>query len=364
MEDAQDKTTKEMEIDLLALAKKLWQARRFILKVLAAGFIAGLVIAFSIPKEYTATVILTPESQSTASGNMGSLAALAGVNLGNAKSEDALASPDLYPDVFRSTPFLRGLFNINVKDAKQGMDTTLYAYLKNHQKGAWWTHVLKAPDALTGIFSSGDPVSNVTVDNNSRVLSKKEMSVIEVLHSRLTVSSDKKTGVTTIEVTMQSPEIAAFLADSLISYFQSYIINYRTQKARKDLAYAEMLYEEAKADYYKTQANLAAFIDGNMNVVSAKFRTTQERLQNEANSAYTVYNQMAQQLQMAKVKVQDTTPVLTVIQPAIEPLSPSKPSKKMILAGILFLSFLAASVWIIRKDLWNLVVADNTRSYP
>ena len=76
------------------------------------------------------------------------------------------------------------------------------------------------------------------------------------------------------------------------------------------------MYIEAKENYYKSQRNLAAFIDANMNVVSAEFKTTQEKLQNEANLAYAIYNQMAQQLQMAKVKVQDTTPVFTIIEPA------------------------------------------------
>lgn len=352
MEEKQNNIAEEKEIDLLALANKIWTNKKFILKALGIGLFIGLIIAFSIPKEYTSTVILTPESKSTTSGNMGSLAALAGINLNSAIGEDALASPDLYPSVIKSTPFLRGLLHMKVTDSKENIDTTLYVYMIDHQYSAWWSCVLKAPGLLKGLFSSEKEGLNNEYKSNSRFISEKDQGVLNNLANRIIIGSDKKTGITTIEVMMQSPEISAYLADTITSYLQSYIIDYRTQKARKDLAFSEKLYEESKADYYKTQAILAAYVDGNMNVVSAKYRITQERLQSEATLAYSLYTQMAQQLQMTKVKVQDTMPVFTVIQPAVEPLFPSKPSKKMVIIGVLFFSIILSSLWILRKDLW------------
>lgn len=355
MEEKQNNIAEEKEIDLLALANKIWVNKTFILKALGVGLFIGLIVAFSIPKEYTTTVILTPESKSTTSGNMGSLAALAGINLNSAVGEDALASPELYPSVINSTPFLRGLLDIKVTDSKKNIDMTLYSYMSDYQSAAWWGYILKAPGLLKGLFASEKKGLNDGNKSNSRFISEEDQGVLSNLADRIIIGSDKKTGVTTIEVMMQSPEISAYLADTITSYLQSYIIDYRTQKARKDLAYSEKLYEESKADYYKTQATLAAYIDGNMNVVSAKYRTTQERLQNEASLAYTVYNQMAQQLQLAKVKVQDTTPVFTVIQPAVEPLFPAKPSKKLIIIFTLFLSCTSAIFWILKKDIWNII---------
>jgi capsular polysaccharide biosynthesis protein len=352
MEEKQNNIAEEKEIDLFALANKIWANKKFILKVLGVGIGIGLIVAFSIPKEYTTTVILTPESKPKISGNMGSLAALTGINLNSTVGEDALASPGLYPSVINSTPFLKGLLNIRVTDSKMNIDMTLYSYMNDYQSVAWWNYVLKAPGLLKALFSSEKESINDENKSNSRFISEEVQGVLSNLANRIIISSDKKTGVTTIGVMMQSPEISAYLADTVTSYLQSYIIDYRTQKARKDLAYSEKLYEESKANYYKTQATLATYIDGNMNVVSAKYRTTQERLQNEASIAYTVYNQMAQQLQLAKVKVQDTTPVFTVIQPAVEPLFPAKPSKKIILVGFLFLGFISSVVWILRKDLW------------
>ena len=88
------------------------------------------------------------------------------------------------------------------------------------------------------------------------------------------------------------------------------------------------------------------------NIILLSYRAEQERLQNEMSLAYNVYTQVAQQLQMAKAKVQEITPVYTVVQPATVPLRPSKPSKPMILIGFVFLAGVGSVGWILFiKDL-------------
>ena len=74
----------EQEIDLMELAQKLWAEKRMILKWCGIAALIGLIVAFSIPKEYSTTVKLAPEiSDSKAkAGGLGALASMAGVNLG------------------------------------------------------------------------------------------------------------------------------------------------------------------------------------------------------------------------------------------------------------------------------------------
>ena len=340
----------EVEIDLLELGRKLLDKKKFIIKCSIIGAVVGIIIAFSIPKEYTTTVVLTTGSGESAKGNMGALASMAGINLGGVQSEDVF-SPNLYPSVLNSTPFIQGLLDINVRDDVQGIDTSLYEYINKEQKSPWWSYIFKAPGAVIGIFSSKkDSTNNKAINNNPRFISQEEMSLIETIKNSYKVTTDKKTGITSIDVTSQSPKISAFLADTLTSYLQNYVIEQRTKKANTDLVNSEKLYEQSKKDYYKSQQNLAAFADANMNVISAKYKINQERLQNEASIAYSVYNQMAQQVQMNKIKVQDNTPVFTIIQPAIEPLFAEKPKKKVIVIALLFLSIVGSCGWILGKD--------------
>lgn len=339
----------EREIDLMDLGKKLWQKRKFILKISLVGLVVGIVVAFSIPKEYTTTVILAPESSSSSNtGSVGALAAMAGLNLGG--GDDSGISPELYPSIVHSTPFIVGLFDVRVNDADNKIDTTLYAYIKDYEKNTWWSKITGFPGAIIGFFVKRNTEEKSR--NNNLVLTKDQSDVFNNLKERLAVGVDKKTHIITLTSTMQDPLISALIADTLTSYLQSYIINYRTQKARQDLSFTEKLYTEAKKAYSEAQEKYAKYLDENQNVIMASYRVNQEKLLNETTLAYGVYNQMAQQLQLAKVKVQDTTPVYTIIQPSIIPLFPAKPNKKMIVIGFIFISIIGASFSVIAKDIF------------
>ena len=143
----------EDEIDLMAILNKLKASKRFIIKVSIIGFIAGIVIAFSIPKEYTTSVILAQSTASDKAGGLGALASMAGIDLQQSSGE---LSPVLYPDILASTPFMLGLFDIRVSDAEKEIDTTLYNYLLNHQKGAWCGYVMGAPAQVLALLRGSE----------------------------------------------------------------------------------------------------------------------------------------------------------------------------------------------------------------
>ena len=349
--DNMDKNTAEQEIDLIELAKKLWENRIFILKVCGIALIVGLVVAFSLPKEYTTTIVLVPEVNSPSGSGVGALMAIAGIDLNQNAGRDFF-SPDLYPEVMKSTPFLMGLFDVQVQDTERKINTSLFTYLKEGQKKVWWSYILNAPFNLLGLFSSKGNNDNFDKDPDDRIiaLSEQQKAILENLQNRIAISVNRKAGVVTLSSTMQSPVISAFIVDTITTYMQKYIIDYRTQKARQDLAFTEQLYNESQENYYIAQKNLSTYMDENMGIVSARYRNTQERLQNEANLTFGVYNQMAQQLQMARMKVQDTTPVYLIIQPAVVPLNPSSPRKAMTLIAFVFFVGIGACGWIFMKD--------------
>lgn len=346
-----DKNKEEVEIDLLELGKKLWDKKKFIIKYSIIGAVVGIVIAFSIPKEYTTTVIFTTDSKTSVGGNLGSLATLAGVNISNAPSGDAFASPDLYPDITQSTPFILDLSKVNIRVSDSDIDMPLSNYISDGQNNAWWSYIIGFPFYVKDkIFSAATNNESNESANYSFSISETELKMINNIRKRIYVETDKKSGITSVSITMQDPKVSAYIADTIIVCLESHIIEYRTKKARRDLEYAETLYDIAKLEYYNAQQKLAEFSDANRNVVSAQYRINQERLLNEVNLTYSIYNQTAQQLEIARIKVQDTTPVLAIIQPAIEPIYPS-PNKKMIVSILLLLATFSASLWSVRYEL-------------
>ena len=354
--NAPDMDTNEQEIDLIELAKRLWGERKFLFKCSGIAIVVGLVVAFSIPKEYSTTVMLAPETSdpSKKMGNLGGLAAMAGINLGASVGSDAI-SPDLYPDVVQSIPFLLELFPVQVESEKGDYSSTLYKYMDEDQKSAWWSYVIKAPFKLLSVVK--DLFSNEEEKNimglSSFHLTEEQSDVIEDLQERISASVDKKTSVITVSVQMQDPLISANITQIVLEKLQGYITNYRTQKVKQDLEFTEKVFSEARESYYKAQRAYAAFEDANKNIISASYRTEQERLKNEMTLTFNVYNTLAQKLEQDKLRVQEQTPVYTIIQPATVPLKAASPKKPLILIGFVFLAIFGGIGYLFIKDLFK-----------
>lgn len=337
----------EKEIDLLELAAKLWNERRKLITWCVCGAVIGLVVAFSIPREYDTAVKLAPEANDTkaTSGGLSALASMAGFSTGGTSGVDALY-PQLYPDVVSSVPFTTALFDVNVTTKDGGDNFTVREYMEEEISAPWWSTVMGFPFKLLGMLvSQEEEEDGKKVDNFQ--LSPKEAHLVEALNRRISASVDQKTSVVTISVQMQDPLVSAILADTVVSRLQDYITAYRTNKARQDLRYAETLNEEAKQEYYKAQKKYAEYLDRNQSLAFQSAQITRDRLENESNLAFNLYNQTAQQVQKAKAKVQETTPVYAVVTPATVPVKATSPRKAMILIGFTFLAFVACAAWIL-----------------
>ena len=337
----------EGTIDLLEIAANLWANRKKLIIWSVCGAVIGLVVAFSIPREYTTTVKLAPEANDnkSAAGGLGALASMAG--LSSTTSGSDAVYPMLYPDVVGSVPFLTSLFDVEVETADDDpRKITVEQYLEEDTSSPWWSAIMGAPFKLLGMLTSKDEAEDPNHKLNNFRLTKEEDKLVKALSERVTASVDTKTSVVTVDVTMQDPVVSAILADTVVSRLKEFVTDYRTSKARHDLEYAEMLNEDARQKYYQAQQKYAAYLDRNQGIVLRSAQVERERLENETSLAFNVYNTTAQQVQRAQAKVQEALPVYAVISPATVPIKPSKPRKALILIGFTFLAFVACAAWI------------------
>ncbi len=340
----------EKEIDLVELFKQLLKRKKTIGIWCLVGFVLGIIIAFSIPKEYETSVTLAPEinGQGKTSGNLGALAAMAGVR-NNSGDGDAV-SPQMYPDILKSVPFSLSLLNIPLTDKEGKRKFTLAEYLENDTKSPWWSAIMSAPGMILSALKSDDDedeTTGVETQGGPIRITKDESKLIKALDGCISSSVDAKTMVISISVRMQDPVVSAIVADSVVNRLKEFITQYRTNKAREDLRYAEKLNREAKEVYYAAQQRYANYLDTHEGIALYSARTMRDRLENETTLAFNVFNQTSQQVQVAKAKVQEVTPVYATIEPATVPLKPVAPRKVMILAGFIFLAFVGACAWIL-----------------
>ena len=367
MEQTSEKETKqvynnhndeELEIDLMDLLRKVIGIRKKIYKAAGIGLIIGVIVAISIPKQYTVEVTLSPEMGNNKGGGLSGLAASflgSGVSMGD--GTDAL-NASLSADIVSSTPFLLELSNMKVP-VSGSEEISLSSYL-DEESSPWWSYVIGFPGMVIGGVKSlfiEDEDESIFSDKASQgtiELSKKESQKIESLKKKIVASVDKKTSMTSVTATFQDSKVAAVVADSVVKKLQEYIIDYRTSKSKEDCLYLEKLFKERQQEYYEAQRKYADYMDSHDNIILQSVRTEQERLQNDMSLAYQVYSQVAGQLQVARAKVQEEKPVFAVVEPAVVPLEPSGTSRKVYVLAFIFLSVCIVISWnLFGKDLLN-----------
>lgn len=342
--DVQEPENDEITIDWMDILRRIYAIRKTLYKAAGVGVVLGIIIALSIPKQYTVKVTLSPEMGGDKAG--GGLASLASSFLGGGttSSSDAL-NVTLAPDIVASTPFILELFNTRVQTLDGKLDTTLVTYL-DEQKTPWWGYIKAAPGlAIGAIKSLFTEKTDTTAILNPFQLTEREATKVKGLRQSILAEVDKKTAMTTITVTLQDPKVTAIVADSVVAKLQQYIIDYRIKKAKEDCAYLEELYHERQQEYYDAQSKYAHYFDTNRNIAFQSIRAEQERLQNDMSLAYQVYSQVAQQLQVARAKIQEEKPVFAVVEPATVPLQPSGTSRLVILIGVIIFSICATGTW-------------------
>ena len=344
----------EQEIDIMELISKLWKKKAMIIKWCIVGAVIGLVVGFSIPKTYSSSVTLAPETQQRTNSSVSSIASMMGVNLNN--SFDAI-SVEMFPDVVHSTPFIVELFELPVQFEWKGemMNTTLLDYMLEYQKSPWWTPVMQAPfkalgwvmSLVSGKEEETEGVAGTLAPTN---LPKKERGVVKFFAEHIMVNVDKKTGKTSMSLQMQDPRVVATVLNAVVENLKEYMSAYRTSKARQDVENLAEICTERKADYYKAQQAYAKFVDANKSVILQSAQAERERLQQEMNLAYQVYSQVATQLEGARIQEQQAKPVFAIIDPVTVPLRKTAPSKAKMLVIFTFLAGCCAAAWVLFGD--------------
>ena len=348
----------EIEIDLIGILRKIIGIRKTIYKAAGIGLVIGIIVAISIPKQYTVGVTLSPEMGNTKAGGLSGLAAsFLGSGMAINEGTDAL-NASLSADIVSSTPFLLELSTMKIP-ALEGETMTLNVYL-DEESSPWWSYVIGLPGMVIGGVKSlfteeeSELVPSDKANLGTIELSKKESKKIESLKKKILASVDKKTSMTTVSVTLQNPKVAAVVADSVVRKLQEYIIDYRTSKAKEDCLYLERLFKERQQEYYDAQKKYADYMDSHDNIILQSVRAEQERLQNDMSLAYQVYSQVANQLQVARAKVQEEKPVFAVVEPAVIPLYPSGTSRKIYVLAFIFLSVCIVISWkLFGEDILN-----------
>lgn len=334
----------ESSIDFGAIWLAIKRHKTLYYKVLPVTFVIACVITLGLPNYYKVEVTLAPElgGKSGSGSSLASLASSFGVNIGggSAGANGDAITPALYPDLMNSVDFKTSLFDVKVQRKEDKAPMTYYDYLMNEQKRPWWS----------GFFGLIKPKKAPEQPVNTFELTQEQEGVAKAIAANVLCTIDKKTNVIKIEVTDQDPRIAAMMADTVQHRLQDFLTQYRTNKARHDLEYAQKLQKQAKKEYERARQLYVDYMDANADVTLMSAQQKQIDLENDMQLQYNNYNALNAQVIDAKAKVQEVTPAFTTLQSATVPLHKDHPKRGQIVLICLFLAALFTTAWVLYKE--------------
>ena len=341
----------ESSIDWQDLLSKAWRGKKVIITVTVVFMFLGLISALTMTRLYTSKVTLVPELGKSTSSSLSSLSnmlGLGGMTMGS--SADAY-HVTVYPEVVASTPFVAKMFDMRVTDPKKGIDTTLIGYL-TRERFSIGNVIGYVTKPIFSLFSNKEEETKGN-ELNLFHLTKDQDRIVKTMNKAIQVDVDKKTGETTIQVTMDNPVIAATVADTVCKHLREYIVEYRTRKAREDLENYKKIADESYQRYLKASKAYAYYQDHNRGLILNAVISEGSRLSNELQIASQLYQQMKLQAEMARGKVIDEKPVFAIIQPATVPLLPQNSRAKVLLIWT-FVGFVLSCAWVLYgKEYWQ-----------
>ncbi len=344
-------TKDSFEINL----KPVWDFFRKKLKsviYITSGFLVlGIIVSILTPDKYSSSINLLLESNNqNIKQRTGILQNLSffGVNQ-NASSNTF--GPDIYPDVVKSTPFLLEVLNKKVFFSRYDSTISFHDFFEKVQKPSALdflkNYTIGLPSRFIGLFEGKNPNYNLPVSLNLQDtmyvngvkdstmvqppvfrplnISRKDLSYIDQLNSLIKI--DVSDNYVTITTQMPDPMASAELTNIVYEELSKYIIFYRTRKSTIDMNFIQERTDEARTAFYKAQIALADFRDENRNINTAALQAEEQRLQAEFDLNFNLYKSLSQQLENAKIKVKENTPVFDVLEPVHFPIERSEPKR-------------------------------------
>ena len=339
---------KDDEIDLMALLKTVFLARRYVLRITALFAIVGVVAALVSPVSYTATSTFMPQlSEGRSSSSLGGLASLAGINLSAVMGgQPQEIYPSLYPQITKSTPYRLSLLNEPV--GPNDISTRDYI-LENARSPSVLSTIKKYTIGLPGLlFSSADNVDDNS-ENSLLTIHEEDRALFDYLDGVLTIEVDEKEGLVSLHAELDDRVVAARLAQAATDLLQRKVIAFKSQSARNNLDFIERQFESKRQEFEQIQDSIAIFKDQNLNITSTLYQNQLTRLESQFTVISSVFQELAGQVEQAKIQVNKDTPIFTIIEPVSVPLERTKPKRSLIVVVWTFLGGVLAVGWSLLK---------------
>ena len=342
-----------VEVDFIELLKKIYKEKFKVLKFSLISALVGVLFSLIQTNEYTATTTFIPQLNSvmqTGNSSLSGIASIAGLNIGNTNNSSELP-PSLYPQVVEGVPFRLELLSSNiilndttltVRDFfNMNKSINLFGYLKKYTLGL--------PSLLINSFKDEVKI-NQTPNHNIYTISAEDIVLFDKFSKSFSLKVNDNEGFITISYIDSNKDVAAQMVQLAQNILQKIIIEFKNKSSKELFDFTIKQYNQKKLSFEKLQDERALFVDKNLNISSSLYQNKLSRIESELNISETVVQQLASQVEQARLQVNKDTPVFTTIQPVTIPFEKSSIRRSSIVIIFAFLGCFLCCLYIVMKN--------------
>lgn len=286
------------EITLIDLIMILWKGKFILVACIFLTTVAGIIYALLAPEVFSTSSLFVTKTGKQSGGNLGQLASLAGINIGNSGTVD----PSDYLDkVIQDKTFLVTLFDRKWLLKGDSLPLEQILEIKN----------------------------DTTIPNCEHVYYMNKIDIVRK-SKILTLKKDPKTNLLTLTSTTLDPQLAFDLNVFTINYLSNYIRNSIKSQAKEKRIFIEERINESMKELERSEDALAKFRGNNIITSSPQMILEEARLARQVAMNQEIYIQFKKQYELAKIEELDDQPLIQVIRGADVPIERIKPKRAMI----------------------------------
>jgi uncharacterized protein involved in exopolysaccharide biosynthesis len=317
------------DIDFKIVMQMIAQGRKWLIGIIAASIICGMVYSVLLAPLFKSTASLYPYNDQDIRKNLGIQGLATALNL----------------DV-QGTNSIVGV--IDAAKSKRIMTSII------HRK--WYSE--KYADSLDLIaYWEINDTTKIAINplhwikrlvNRDKNLSRQliwEDAAIRILEKRISAAERKKSDLIEISVWMEEPELSAQVANYICDAIVELAIEIHKQRVKLGRSFIEERRQEVQKSLAAAEERLTSFRERNRNTTSSpQLQLELERLSREVALHTEVFITLQQQFEIARIEEIKEMPSVVVLDWAVAAVRKDKPSRKKI---VVFFALLGAVIGMV-----------------
>ena len=215
------------EIDLKELFGVLWGGKIMIIAITAVFAVGSVLYALSIPNQYKASALLAPAQSdggglSSALGQLGGLASLAGVSLGEGSSSES----QIAQEIMKSWNFIESFI------ADNNLAVEVYAV-------DGWSKSSNKLKIDNDVYDAAENFWLLEDEDTGELRPPSSWELFERFSEMLSVSQDKQSGLVSVSIEYYSPNMAKQWLDLYVAAINEHMQSRQVLKVSNNISYLE-----------------------------------------------------------------------------------------------------------------------------